>query len=138
MQLPNRLTPSQQCYLAEIMTLESQYGQARQSEIAQRLQVNKSSVTAALKVLARHGLIEYEPFGPVWLTPEGRIQADIVLERWRLMREFLMKTLNLEEDLANEAACRMCKSAPQHVMDLIAVKLKDGRSLECRRNGVCE
>jgi Mn-dependent DtxR family transcriptional regulator len=119
-----QLTPSRQCYLGQILLLQMKCGRVRQSELAARIRVNKSSVTGALRALARSGMILYEPYGSATLTPEGRRAAEGVVRRWALLRDFLMRTLEMREGAAVRAAYEMHNSMPEAVMELIARRLE--------------
>lgn len=121
-----RLTPSRQCYLAAILMLESNHGRARQSQLAERIRVNRSSVTAALRALAQSGMVVYEPYGAATLTREGRQIAEAIVNRWRILRDFLMRTLDMEEAPAAKAACQMQNSMPDAVMERISRRLECG------------
>ncbi len=85
--------------------------------------MNKSSVTAALRALAETGLIEYEPYGSATLTPKGRRTAEAIVDRWRLLSEFLIRTLDMDEASAARAACEMNHAVPEAVVELISVRM---------------
>lgn len=119
------LTPSRQSYLAEILALEKEQGSARQSEIAERLRVNKPSVSAALRTLAAGGLIDYEPYGPVELTPKGREIAETVLARRQVICDYLVRFLDIHEECAHKAARLMQSSVPEVVIDGFAAQLEE-------------
>ena len=89
---------------------------ARSKDIADRLGVNRGSVTAALKGLRDRGLIHYEPYSFITLTPKGAAIAGEINRRHRVIKNFLIHVLQLDERTAEDNACRM-----EHVMDLAAV-----------------
>ena len=64
------LTESVEMYLKAIYQVVREKQAARAKDIAIRLNVNSSSVTAALKHLAGRGFINYEPYDIITLTPE--------------------------------------------------------------------
>jgi DtxR family Mn-dependent transcriptional regulator len=115
-----QLTPSLQCYLAAIRQLEFEQQSARPSMIAEKCGVNRSSVTAALRSLADRYMIRYEAYGSIALTPEGEKAADEVLARRRIIRVFLIEALGIDEDLADDASCRMQPSVPSAVIARMA------------------
>ncbi len=59
-------------YLETILALQTRNTVARSKDIAERLDIKRGSVTGMLKKLAARKLINYEPYGYVTLTPEGR------------------------------------------------------------------
>jgi DtxR family transcriptional regulator, Mn-dependent transcriptional regulator len=68
------------------------------TEIASILSVTPSSVSANLKKLAREGLIDYEPYGRIDLTPVGREIALMVVRRHRILEAYLVERLGLSWD----------------------------------------
>ena len=111
------LSAAQEDYLEAIITLESERGRVRVRDLAEKLGVHKSTVTAALKMLTEKGLIDYEPYGRIVLMESGRKAAQRVAKRHDLLRRFLRDILLIEASLADENACRM-----EHVMDPVLLK----------------
>ncbi|MFO7899658.1 MAG: metal-dependent transcriptional regulator [Planctomycetota bacterium] len=109
---PDPLSAALEDYLEAIAELTGQDGGARVGDIARALSVHKSTVTAALKSLAEKKLVHYAPYERARLTRRGRRIAREVRRRHRLIRRFLIDVLCLDEDAADENACRM-----EHVVD---------------------
>ena len=111
--LENReFTDHQEMYLKVIYTLMSEHKVARVKEIVERLDVTKSSVSSALKSLSDKGLVIYDPYSYVELTPKGKKLAARVLSKYDILTNFLVEILEVPEDVAHENACRM-----EHVVD---------------------
>lgn len=106
------LSASQEDYLEAILALEREHGRARGRDLSDRLQVHKSTVTAALKMLAQKELIEYAPYGRITLTASGRTEAERVLAKHKVLEYFLHEILLVDGAAAEANACRM-----EHVMD---------------------
>ncbi len=102
-----KLSESLEDYLEAIYHLVTKGQVARSRDIANRLGVGRSSVTGALQALSEKGLVNYEPYETIPLTRRGRAAARQVVRRHEAMRDFLVKVLSVDEDEANEAACRM-------------------------------
>ena len=66
------LSSSLEDYLEAIFNLTARNDVARSKDIADSLNVAKSSVTGALRTLAEKQLVNYKPYGYVTLTPPGR------------------------------------------------------------------
>ena len=64
--------------------------------IAVALGVAPGTVTAMVKALAESGLVRYEPYSGVAVTPEGRRLALHVLRRHRLLELFLVEVLGMD------------------------------------------
>lgn len=111
------LTATLEDYLEAIHALAPGNTGARMGDIARRLGVHKSTVTAALRSLAERGLVEYAPYRPVTLTGRGKGIGEEVLRRHDTLRRFLVEVLGIDGAVAEETACKM-----EHVMsgDVIA------------------
>lgn len=101
------LTESLEHYLEAIAQLIREKRVARSKDIAQRLNVNRSSVTGALQTLRNRGLVHYERYGFVTLTEEGEEIANRIVRRHEVLRDFFVKVLGLPETEADDAACGM-------------------------------
>ena len=99
-------------YLEAVLTLTGRDGQARVSDIAQLTGVSKCSVTAALKHLARAGLVDYDPYRAVRLTAIGRTAAGKVRHKHDALARFMTQVLSLDAGVAEANACRI-----EHVVD---------------------
>jgi DtxR family Mn-dependent transcriptional regulator len=101
------LSASLENYLEVIYLLIEKNRVARSKDIAAKLEINRSSVTGGLQSLRSRGLINYEPYGFVTLTDEGRGIAANVLHRHNTLKEFFIEVLSIDEEEADETACRM-------------------------------
>lgn len=101
------LTPSLEDYLETIFHLETANSEAKAKDIATALGVKRASVTGALKVLAEKGLINYQPYSKITLTPEGFRQATRIVHRHKVISDFLENFLGLEKEKAEDNACRL-------------------------------
>ena len=63
--------------------------------------------TAALNKLKEQGLIEYEKYGNIQLTPRGGMIAKRVISRHLCLKEFFSRVLKLPEEEAENEACRI-------------------------------
>lgn len=101
------LSESLEDYLEAIYHLVQEHKVARAKQVASLLDVGKSSVTGALNSLAREGLVNYEPYQFITLTPEGEALAQRIARRHEVFKSFLRNILSVEEGAAEEAACRL-------------------------------
>jgi len=77
----------------------------RSSLIASALGLHRSTISAALKSLKAQGLVHFEPYGAVSLTPEGLKVAARVAGAHVTLRRFFGETLGIDPVQADEAAC---------------------------------
>ena len=103
-------------YLETILELETTNKVARVKDIAEQRGVLRGSVTGALRSLTEKGLINYEPYSFITLTRKGAAIAKEINRRHRVIKNFLIHVLQLDEKTAEDNACRM-----EHAMDRKAV-----------------
>src|SRR5512147_2517801 len=65
-------------------------------QVSAALKVAPGTVTAMMKTLADSGLVAYEPYSGVRLTPSGRQLAAHVLRRHRLIELFLVQVMGMD------------------------------------------
>ena len=105
--MTEQLSPNLEDYLETIFLLESATSSARAKDIADRMKVQRASVTGALHALSEKGLINYQPYSSVTLTPEGFRLATRIMHRHKVLKEFFQKVLDLPADVAETNACRI-------------------------------
>jgi len=94
-------------YLKAIYELGQEEHVVSLSALAEELSISMVSANEMVKKLVKRGLITYEPYKGVALTPEGRAQALTVIRRHRLWERFLADVLGLDWDRVHEEACRL-------------------------------
>lgn len=102
-----KLSVSLEDYIEEIYNQVLKNGQAKVTAIAGTLKVKKASVTGALNILSEKKLINYAPYSPITLTPEGEKIAKDILTKHENLSEFFMEVLGIEREEALETACKM-------------------------------
>jgi DtxR family Mn-dependent transcriptional regulator len=106
------ISGSQEDYLETILELTLRDGAARVRDIAKHLKVAKSSVTVALRALAKSGLVHYEPYQLATLTGAGLALARKISQRHMALRNFMIEVLGVSEPIADFNACRI-----EHVVE---------------------
>ncbi|MEN6385740.1 MAG: metal-dependent transcriptional regulator [Phycisphaerales bacterium] len=101
-----QLSESLEDYLEAIYNLSRAGKVARSRDIAQILDVACASVTGALKLLSQRGLIDYEPYGNIYLTEKGLQQAQSVVRRHNIIESFFVNVLGVDKKTAQQAACK--------------------------------
>ena len=117
----SRVSSSMEDYLEAIALLTETHGHAHAADVARFLDVKMPSVTNALKLLTRHGYLEYLPGQPVLLTAEGLLLANGVIRKHRNLRRFLQNVLCLPYDKANPLACRIEHEIDEDTVQAIQV-----------------
>ena len=73
-------------------------------QLANALSVAPGTATTMVKALAESGLVEYEPYNGVRLSPAGARLAALVLRRHRIVELFLVQVLGMRWDEVHEEA----------------------------------
>ncbi|KKM66834.1 hypothetical protein LCGC14_1477200 [marine sediment metagenome] len=107
-----KLTRRLEDYLEAVLVLIRESGAARVRDIAARTDVSMPSVTAALKQLARMGLVHYDPYELVTITPRGEKAGAKICAKHEALVDFMVKVLDVDVEQAGANACRI-----EHVMD---------------------
>lgn len=111
------LSASLEDYLEAIFHIVRRKHAARPKDISKWLSVGNSSVTGALKALAAKELVNYAPYDVVTLTAHGERLARDVVRRHETLREFFVKVLAADTELAEHAACEMEHAVPAELVD---------------------
>ena len=106
------LTESLEDYLEVILELEKTNKVARVKDIAQKLSVQRGSVTGAVKLLHEKKLVNYQPYSFITLTNEGKKIAKKITYRHKILKDFLLRVVQLDPDNAEITACKM-----EHTVD---------------------
>ena len=90
-------------YLEVVYDLINRKGYARPSDIAEQLSVRTASVTGMLQRLDRMGLIRYERYRGLTLTPKGEQRAKTIQRTHQTILKFL-RVFCIDEKAAKEDA----------------------------------
>ena len=113
------LSSNMEDYLEAIFHISSEKQAARAKDIAERLKVNKSSVTGALRSLSEKGYVNYAPYDIITLTAEGQVLAKDVVRRHETLKDFFVKILLLDEEDAEQASCKIEHAISEKILDRI-------------------
>ena len=94
-------------YLETILILRERNGTVRSIDIANELGYAKPSVSRAVKLLVKRGLIVMEHSGELVLTEKGLVMANAIYERHKIISKFFVDMLGVEKKTADTDACRI-------------------------------
>lgn len=114
-----KIQESGENYLETILILKNKKGSVRSIDVANELDYTKASISRAMSILKRAGLITMEDSGCIHLTESGHQRANQIYERHRLIAEYLRKALQIEADTASADACRIEHVISQESFDRI-------------------
>ena len=107
-------------YLEAILIIKDRQGYVRSIDVARQLDVSKPSVSRAMSVLKKEGLVEMDGLNQILLTEEGEKIAETIYERHRVITDFLVN-LGVDEETAAHDACRI-----EHVISPVSFqKIKE-------------
>jgi DtxR family Mn-dependent transcriptional regulator len=101
-----KLQESGEMYLETILILSRQGGNVRSIDVAEYMGYSKPSVSRAVGILKKGGLLTVDKNGYLNLTEEGNRRANKIYERHKLLTEYLVN-LGVDEKTANEDACKI-------------------------------
>ena len=102
-----KLQESGENYLETIYLLNEKNGFVRSIDVANELNFSKPSISRAMRILKEAGFILIERNGQIRLTEAGYHRAKAIYERHCLIKDFLIKTLQISDDLSDKDACRI-------------------------------
>lgn len=111
------LSSSMQDYLEAILELAERESSVRITDIANKLNIAKSSVNQTVCKLKDMGLVRQQAYGPVELTEEGKKYANKIMQRHIKLKQFLIKTLGVDPEIAEKDACLMEHAVSSQTMD---------------------
>ncbi|TKB99025.1 metal-dependent transcriptional regulator [Pedobacter cryophilus] len=101
------LSHTEENYLKALLKISTQNegkDEAGTNEMAANLGVKPATATDMLKKLKEKGLVDYEKYGKITLSAEGKKNALAILRKHRLWETFLSKKLDFSWDEVHEVA----------------------------------
>lgn len=126
--MSKELTPQAEEYLEAIFKLEQTEDGAGTSGIAEELGIAQATVSGMLHRLREKGLLEYEPYGKISLTEDGRKEAAAIIRRHRLSERLLTDILGLPWDTAHQQACLLEHAITDEIAEAIEQRLGEVRT----------
>jgi DtxR family Mn-dependent transcriptional regulator len=111
------LTSSLEDYLEAILELGEKENKIRVTDLAEKLNIAKSTASITINKLKDMGMVIQESYGPIELTPLGEEHAVEVRRRHVVLREFLTEVLSVDPETAEKEACLM-----EHVLSPLTMK----------------
>lgn len=106
-----------EAYLEAIYALSKKHSTVRITDIALYLGISKPSVNRAVNSLKARGYVSHEPYGDIHLTEKGTAAGDLLLDRHKMIKKFLITVLDLSDADAEDEACRMAHSVSDATVD---------------------
>ena len=123
-EIDDNLSASLEDYLEAIYNLTLKKNIARSKDIAEMLNVTRSSVTGALRILSDKGLVNYKPYGLVTLTERGLSQATTIAKKHEIISLFFVDILGVDQSVASVAACKSEHALGSQIVDRLLAFIK--------------
>ena len=106
--MAGHLTEANEDYIEAIVMLNGGTdAPVRSVDLARHMGVSKPSINKAVQLLREAGLVTQEPYGDIYLTPEGLEYGTAVLRRHEALTAFLTDILGVAPETAEDEACRI-------------------------------
>lgn len=109
---------SGEMYLETIYVLSKKSDSVRSIDVGESLGYSKPSVSRAIGLLKKDGLVKTDEQGYLKLTTLGEERAKMIYERHTLLSRLLMD-LGVDEETATEDACRIEHYISEKTFDAI-------------------
>ena len=121
-----RMSPSLEDYLEMIYELCISEGSARLTDLAVALGVSKPSANQAIALLSEQGYIDYQKYRPILMTDKGKEAAKAIFKNHNLIKDFFIKSLGLNAQIAEKDACKMEHILSEETLRAIKEYMKRG------------
>lgn len=119
-----KLHESGENYLETILLLQQKKGNVRSVDIVNELGYSKSSVSRAVNILQKEGLILIDSVtGSISFTEAGQSRAELIYQRHSCLKDFLI-SLGVSEANAEADACRIEHVICTETLDAVKKHLK--------------
>jgi DtxR family transcriptional regulator, manganese transport regulator len=119
MNSPTLLSENWEDYLERIHELIEAKGYARVADIAQQLRIAPASVTSMVQKMAKAGLLNYERYRGLTLTPTGEAAALGIRHRHRVLTAFLTQL-----GVATDVVARDVEGLEHHLSSVSVEKIE--------------
>jgi len=103
----NELTHSAAHYLMAIDSLREEFGYARVTDVAVKLDVSRGAASMSIAHLKKRGWVTEDPNRFLLLAEEGHAMAKIVEQNYRILSKFFTEILGSPKEIALSDACKM-------------------------------
>jgi len=119
------ITASIEDYLETIYEQLEKTHKIKAVDIAKKMNISRASVTEALQKLAQKEYLIYEKNHPIELTEKGVEIAKEVMHKHRILCDFFVKIVKIDNDEAEINACRIEHVITQNAFDKISELVKN-------------
>lgn len=100
-----KLSPTMENYLKTIYLMSGIDSTLHVSDIAAEMHLSKASVCRATDFLFEQGLIDKSKYRGFCLTEEGLQEAQLIANKFQIIKSFLVEVLEIDPLTADQDAC---------------------------------
>ena len=115
---------SGEMYLETIYILSQKSSEVRSIDVGAYMGYSKPSVSRAIGLLKKDGLVNMDGQGYLTLTDAGEKRAKVIYERHLLLSQLLVN-IGVDEETASEDACRIEHYISEKTFDAIKKHVKE-------------
>ncbi|HKM32884.1 MAG TPA: metal-dependent transcriptional regulator [Oscillospiraceae bacterium] len=119
-----QIQESGEMYLETILILRGKHTNVRAIDIVNYTGYSKPSISRAVGLLKKNGMLEVDSLGHITLTPEGEAIARRIYDRHRVLTQFFTR-LGVDESIASEDACKIEHYISDETFDKIKLHLEE-------------
>jgi len=86
-------SPTVENYLKALFSLSNEEGKVSISDLSKTLGVSPPTANNMVRKLSERGLVNYKKYKPLFLTPEGRKEAALIVRKHRLTEMYLVERM---------------------------------------------
>lgn len=106
-EIQKRLSSGLEDYIEAIYVSSMNGGELKSADLARILKISRASVSEALTKLTAKGLIKYNRYENITLTPQGEKEAKEVYAKHHILKDFFEFVLEISPKEAGENACKI-------------------------------
>ncbi len=114
----NQLTPGLEDYLLAVNKILNAKKTVRLKDISQLIGVSNASANSAINQLVDKGFLQHTPYEYIEITPLGIAYANEIYKRRKVITEFFIKFINLNNIEIEKIVCRIEHYLSPFVKDL--------------------
>lgn len=130
--MKEKLTESLEKYLLAVYVTVKTNKAARVKDIANHLKIGIPATSDAIKTLAEKKYINYQPYGIITITAKGKKYSEEKIKRHKIISEFFINILRIEEESARENSKIMEYSVSPDVLDRFTKYLEFMNKCSCK------
>lgn len=117
---------SEEMYLETILLLKEKRTNVHAINIAEELGYSRPSVSRGVNLLVKKGYIVVDNSGVISFTDEGKLKAENIYARHRVITK-LLEIAGANKELAEENACRIEHVITPELFDVIKIYVEKNR-----------